>query len=80
MYASAQSLDFLAWTKKPFFSNRKPIVSHPEFPDGNYLIVCYLETQKAGNALSRKGNPAIPWGPLAFRPRLATGLAFIYVV
>jgi len=31
MYASAQSLDFLAWTKKLSFSNRKPIVSHPGF-------------------------------------------------
>jgi hypothetical protein len=28
---------------------------------------------------SRKGNPAIPWGPVAFRPRLATGLALMYV-
>jgi hypothetical protein len=35
MYASAQSLDFLAWTKNSFFPKRKPIVSHPEFPDGN---------------------------------------------
>jgi hypothetical protein len=38
MYASAQSLDFLAWTKKPSFPNRKLLVSHPEFPDGNYLV------------------------------------------
>jgi hypothetical protein len=36
MYASAQSLDFLAWTKNPSFPDRKPIVFHPEFPDGNY--------------------------------------------
>jgi hypothetical protein len=35
MYASAQTLDFLAWTKNTSFPNRKPIVSHPEFPDGN---------------------------------------------
>jgi uncharacterized DUF497 family protein len=35
MYASAQTLDFLAWTKNSSFPNRKPIVSHPEFPDGN---------------------------------------------
>ena len=35
MYASAQSLDFLAWTKNPSFPNRKLLVSHPEFPDGN---------------------------------------------
>jgi len=34
-YASAQSLDFLAMTKKPSFPNWKPAVSHPEFPDGN---------------------------------------------
>jgi hypothetical protein len=33
MYASAQSLDFLAWTKKPSFPNRKLIVSNPVFPD-----------------------------------------------
>jgi hypothetical protein len=33
MYASAQSLDFLAWTKKHSFPNWKPIVSHPETPD-----------------------------------------------
>ena len=38
MYASAQSLDFLARTKNPSFPNRKPTVSHPEFPDGNYVI------------------------------------------
>ena len=25
-----------------------------------------------------KGNPAVPWGPVAFRPRLATGLAIIH--
>jgi hypothetical protein len=35
MYASAQSLDFLAMTKNCSFPNRKQIVSHPEFPDGN---------------------------------------------
>jgi hypothetical protein len=34
-YASAQSLDFLARTKNPLFPIRKPVVSHPEFPDGN---------------------------------------------
>jgi hypothetical protein len=33
MYASAQSLDFLAWTKNPSFPNRKLLVSHPVFPD-----------------------------------------------
>jgi hypothetical protein len=37
MYASAQSLDFLAWTKNPSFPDRKLLVSHPEFPDGNQL-------------------------------------------
>jgi len=37
MYASAQPLDFLARTKNPSFPNWKPIVSHPEFPDGHYL-------------------------------------------
>ncbi|MEI8355338.1 MAG: hypothetical protein WCG31_04490 [Deltaproteobacteria bacterium] len=35
MYASAQALDFLARRKNPRFPNWKPIVSHPEFPDGN---------------------------------------------
>jgi hypothetical protein len=35
MYASAQSLDFLARTKKSSFPNWKPIVSPPAFPDGN---------------------------------------------
>jgi hypothetical protein len=39
MYASAQSLNFLAWTKNPSFPNRKPLVSHPVFPDGNLLGV-----------------------------------------
>jgi hypothetical protein len=34
-YASAQSLDFLARTKNFTFPNRKLIVPHPEFPDGN---------------------------------------------
>jgi two-component system cell cycle response regulator CpdR len=38
MFASAQSLDFLARTKNPSLPNQKPIVSHPEFPDGNYLL------------------------------------------
>jgi hypothetical protein len=33
--ASAQSLDFLAWTINPSFPDRKPIVSNLEFPDGN---------------------------------------------
>jgi len=39
MYASAQSLDFLARRKNPRFPNRKPTVSHPEFPDGNQLTI-----------------------------------------
>ena len=38
MYASAQSLDFLARRKNPRLPNRKPIVSHPEFPDGNQIV------------------------------------------
>jgi hypothetical protein len=38
MYASAQSLDFLAMTKNCSFPNRKQLISHPEFPDGNYLM------------------------------------------
>jgi hypothetical protein len=38
MYASAQLLDFLARTKNYSFPNWKPVVSHPEFPDGHYLI------------------------------------------
>jgi len=37
MYASAQSLDFLAMTKNTLFPNLKPIVSHPLFPDGNQV-------------------------------------------
>jgi hypothetical protein len=36
-YASAQSLDFLAWTKNPSFPNRKLLVSHPVILDGNQL-------------------------------------------
>jgi len=42
MYASAQSLDFLARRKNPRFPKRKPTVSHPVFPDGNYLIAVYV--------------------------------------
>ncbi|HQB39908.1 MAG TPA: hypothetical protein PL053_11625, partial [Deltaproteobacteria bacterium] len=37
VYASAQHLDFLARRKNPHLPDRKPIVSYPEFPDGNYL-------------------------------------------
>jgi hypothetical protein len=37
VYASAQPLDFLARTKNPRFPDQKPIVSHPEFPDGYQL-------------------------------------------
>jgi hypothetical protein len=44
MYASAQFLDFLARTKNPSFPNRKPTVSHPEFPDGNYLGAILKDT------------------------------------
>ena len=39
MYASAQPLDFLARTKNASFPNWKPMVSHPEFPDGHQLTV-----------------------------------------
>jgi hypothetical protein len=39
MYASAQPLDFLVRTKNPSFPNRKLVVSHPEFPDGNKLTI-----------------------------------------
>jgi hypothetical protein len=35
MYDSTLPLDFLAKSKKSSFPNWKPIVSHPEFPDGN---------------------------------------------
>ncbi|RII27521.1 MAG: hypothetical protein CXR30_15565 [Geobacter sp.] len=45
MYASAQSLDFLARRKNPRSPNRKPTVSHPEFPDGNYLDDTGLEVE-----------------------------------
>jgi hypothetical protein len=38
VYASAQSLDFLARTKNPSFPNRKPIVSHPAFRMENHYI------------------------------------------
>jgi hypothetical protein len=44
LYAFAEPLDFLARTKKSSFPNRKPMVSHPELPDGNYL--------SAGNMIS----------------------------
>jgi cytosine/adenosine deaminase-related metal-dependent hydrolase len=37
MYASAQSLDFLATTKNPAFPTRKLAGVHPEFPDEHYL-------------------------------------------
>jgi hypothetical protein len=46
VYASAQSLDFLAWTKNPSFPNRKLLVFHPELPDGNE--VCLLRSMEAG--------------------------------
>jgi hypothetical protein len=36
-YASAKPLDLLARTKNPRFPIQKALVSHPEFPDGNYL-------------------------------------------
>jgi len=39
MYAFAQSLDFLATTKKSSFPNWKPPVSHPDFPDGHQLEI-----------------------------------------
>jgi len=34
MYASAQTLDFLARAKNAFFPNWKLFASHPGFPDG----------------------------------------------
>jgi hypothetical protein len=37
MYASAQTLDFLAMAKNAFFPNWKLLVSHPGFPDGYEL-------------------------------------------
>ena len=43
MYASAQSLNFLAWTKNYSFPDRKLLVSHPEFPDGNKLTSCIVD-------------------------------------
>jgi hypothetical protein len=36
LHASAQPLDFHAWTKNP---DRKPPMSHPLFPDKHYLKV-----------------------------------------
>ena len=38
VYASAQTLDFLAMAKNAFFPNWKLLVSHPGFPDGNQLV------------------------------------------
>jgi hypothetical protein len=38
MYASAQSLDFLAMTKNCSFPNGKQLASHPEFPDEKLII------------------------------------------
>jgi large subunit ribosomal protein L27 len=35
MYASAQSLDFLARTKNPRFPHQKQVLYHPEMPDGD---------------------------------------------
>jgi hypothetical protein len=35
LYASAQSLDFLAMTKNSSFPNWKRVVLHPVFPDEN---------------------------------------------
>jgi hypothetical protein len=46
MYASAQSLDFLAMTKNCSFPNRKQIVSHPEFPDGNEIGMPLINGKK----------------------------------
>jgi hypothetical protein len=57
MYASAQPLDFLARTKKSSFPNWKPIVSHPEFPDGNYLT-----GMKGIQGITAKTNANIFWG------------------
>jgi hypothetical protein len=37
VYASAQSLAFLARTENPSFPNRKPAVALPELLDGNNL-------------------------------------------
>ncbi|MFH0787629.1 MAG: hypothetical protein V2B13_08420, partial [Pseudomonadota bacterium] len=45
-YASAQSFDFLARTKKSSFPNWKPIVSHPVFPDENIQLLAILFGQK----------------------------------
>jgi hypothetical protein len=42
VYASAQPLDFLARTKKSSSPNWKPIVSHPEFPDGQQLTAAVI--------------------------------------
>lgn len=38
MYASTIHFDFLAITKNPSFTNRKPAVSLPGFPDENQLL------------------------------------------
>jgi hypothetical protein len=65
MYASAQSLDFLARTKNPSFPYWKPVVSHPEFPDGHYLIlVNHRQTQKAATiSFRRPKRPLFPATP-----------------
>ena len=37
MYISLQSHDFLGSTKKSSFPNGEPLLSYPEFPEGNQL-------------------------------------------
>jgi hypothetical protein len=59
MYASAQSLDFLAWTKNHSFPDRKLLVSHPEFPDGNYLhipAIAASDLKEGMTDLSQRGH------------------------
>lgn len=44
MYASAQTLDFLARRKNPRFPERKPTVSRPELMGVNSLVSAMAET------------------------------------
>jgi hypothetical protein len=52
LYASAQSLDFLAMTKNSSFPNWKRLVLHPVFPDENELGSVQGTVSSQGTATS----------------------------
>jgi len=56
MYASAQTLDFLAMTKNAYFPNWKLAVSHPGFPDGYCTkpIMILMKVDARGKVKSRR--------------------------